>query len=212
MASASNGILGPLVGRVGTVTGYIRNGVPVIRIATRKKDNIQSQARLAQREKLKLCIAFTSAFTGTDFFRKTFPAYGHKGTGLHRATSALMNLAVRGTYPDLSLSYPDVLVAKGILPGAVNASAYTDSDKQIVFSWDDNSGWGTATRYDQAVMVAYDVEYKQAIFTVHGGARNTCNASLDATPLRGRTIAAWLSFLNEKGDAADSTFCGMVAV
>lgn len=104
MATTPNGILGTIHGRVGPVTGFVRNGINVIRVSTRKKDLVHSTARLAQQQKLKLCNEFTKSFSGTDFFKITFPAYGHSGTGLHRATSAIMNQAITGAFPELSLS------------------------------------------------------------------------------------------------------------
>lgn len=212
MAIAYNGILGPLHGRVGNVTGYLRNGLPMLRVATRRKDNNKSAARLAQREKLKLCGQFTGAFTGTDLFKKTFPAYGHTGTGLHRATSAVMKLAIQGTYPALSLSYPEILISKGTLPGAKNVQVGLAPNGLLKFSWDNNSDIGTAGKQDQAVMVAFDIELNEVIFSVHGGARESCNASLDVSTFAGRQVATWLSFISRQGDAADSVFCGMMHI
>jgi|GEM_PF-598459 len=210
MATIPNGILGALNGRMGPVTGYRRNGVNVIRVSTRKKDKVITAGRLAQREKLKLCNDFTRAFTGTNFFKRTFPGYGHTGTGLHRATSALMNLAVTGTYPDLSLSYPSVLISKGLLPGAVNANALSDSQQNILFTWDDNSDVGTAGADDMVVVAAFDIQNNEAVFSLNAGIRQDQAASLNISGLRGKTIATWLSFINTNGDVADSVFCRLI--
>jgi hypothetical protein len=71
-----------------------------------------SPARLAQQQKIKVCGEFTRAFSGSGFFNTTFPAYGHSGTGFNRATSAIMHLAITGTYSDTAIAYPQALFPK----------------------------------------------------------------------------------------------------
>ncbi len=38
-----------------------------------------------QREKIKVCNEFTHAFSGTGFFNKSFPSYGHTGSGYNKS-------------------------------------------------------------------------------------------------------------------------------
>ena len=211
MATIPYGILGNLNGRLGPITGYQRNGVTVIRIATRKKDNVNSPGRLAQREKMKLCNQFTQAFSGTGFFKKTFPAYGHTGTGLSRATSALMNLAITGTYPSLSLSYPGILISKGMLPGAANAYTARNTHGNILFNWEDNSTTGTARPDDKVVLVAYFPEVQQVVFSIGNAVRSEGTALLDLHGMQSYSANTWMGFLrDDENDAADSVWCGMV--
>jgi len=92
-------------------------------------------------------------FTGTGFFNKSFPAYGHTGTGYYRATSALMSRAVTSVYPDMALSYPLILVSKGRLPGAESAKA-SIKNGTIHFSFADNSTDGIASADDTIILVA----------------------------------------------------------
>jgi|ERR1019366_8925080 hypothetical protein len=73
------------------------------------------------------------AFSGNGFFNKAFPAYGDTGTGYNRATSTIMNLAINGKYPDTFISYPLVLISKGLLPAAEKASAAIDETGNILF-------------------------------------------------------------------------------
>lgn len=210
MAIALNGLLGPTIGKVGPVTTYLRNGVPIIRTATRKADRVHSPARIAQREKLKICNQFTHAFTGTDFFKKSFPPYGHTGSGFHRATSAIMNRAIVGSYPHFSLSFPDILVSKGPLPGAVDAHAVLNTKDEIVFSWVNNSETGTASPADKSFVLVFDIKNKQILFTFEGNERAMQSTVINAQVFKGQEVATWLSFINEKGDVADSVFCGLI--
>ncbi|MEO8112200.1 MAG: hypothetical protein ABI594_19270 [Ginsengibacter sp.] len=79
MAQVSNGILGGFSGKVGPVSGYTRYGKNIMRSATSRVNDKETPGRMAQREKIKVCNRFMNAFTGTGFFSKTFPNYGHGG-------------------------------------------------------------------------------------------------------------------------------------
>ena len=211
MATIPNGILGNLNGRLGPITGYQRNGVTVIRIATRKKDNVNSPGRLAQREKMRLCNQFTRAFNGTGFFKKTFPGHGHTGTGLSRATSALMHLAITGTYPSLSLSYPAALISKGLLPRAASAQSTRDAQNNIIFNWENNSDTGTASPDDKVVLVAYFPEFQQAVFSVGNAVRKDGTAVLNLREMQPYQAHTWIGYVSaDEKDAADSVWCGLV--
>ena len=131
MATIPSGILGYFIGTAGNVTGYIRNGKNFV-AAGPQKQRPPTAARLAQQQKIKVCSEFTRAFTGTGFFNTTFPANGHSGSGYNRATSASLNLAVTGTYPDTALSYPQVLISKGQLPVAQDAAATGDETETYI--------------------------------------------------------------------------------
>lgn len=210
MATIEHGIMGAVTGRVGPVTSYIRCGRNVIRTAKSTGIVKKTAARLAQREKINVCNAFTGAFTGTGFFNITFPPYGQHGTGYNRATAALMNLAITGAYPGQSLSWQKVLIARGPLPGGENVSIVKDSSNNITFTWADNSGTGTARETDRVILCAYCPERKQAIFSLDAGTRISSNAVLHVSAFENKEIVTWISFINNNGDVADSVYGGMV--
>ena len=211
MGKMTNGILGPVTGQIGDVTTYMRNGENIIRSARTRHDGKATPARLAQQEKIKVCNDFTRAFSGTGFFNKTFPAYGTGSTGYNRATAAIMNLAITGTYPDIRLDYKEVLVSKGVLPSAVQPSAIADEEANLIFSWADNSGNGTAKADDLVILVAYFPELRQAIFSVGGAVRGACNALFKTQVLKGFTAETWLGFLSsDEKNASNSGYCGRV--
>src|SRR5690242_13595894 len=131
MASIPNGILGNFVGTAGNVCGYMRNGKNFVRSRRRKSTSPMTGARLAQQQKLKVCNEFTKPFCGTGFFNKTFPAYGHSGTGFNRVTSAIMSLAITGTYPDTAIDYTQVLISQGPLPPAKNPTTARSEERRV---------------------------------------------------------------------------------
>lgn len=213
MAIINHGIWGTTHGRIGPVTGYQRNGQNILRTARNRGVVKDTTARLAQREKIKICNEFTRAFTGTGFFNKTFPAYGHTGSGYNRVTSCLMNLAISGDYPGQKLAWEKVLVARGPLPIAESAVAIAAGEEGIInFSWMDNSGTGTARGSDKAILVAYSPETMEAVFSLAAGTRDMTRASLNAASLKYSNVATWMAFINKNGDVCNSVYCGMVEV
>jgi hypothetical protein len=211
MGKISNGIIGEVTGQIGNVTTYVRNGENIVRIARTRHDGKATPARIAQRQKIKVCNDFTRAFSGTGFFNKSFQAYGTGSTGYNRATAAIMNLAITGTYPDTRLDYKEVLVSKGPLPAPLQATAVADEEANIVFSWADNSGSGTAKTDDLVILVAFFPELRQAIFSIGSAMRADCNALLKTQVLKGFTAQTWLGFLgNDEKNASNSSYSGRV--
>lgn len=211
MAKIPDGILGGFIGRVGPVSGYQRNGVNIMRTAKSRKDRKITSGRVAQREKMKVCNEFTRPFTGKGFFNKTFPSYGTSGTGYSRATSAIMNLAISGAFPDISISYPHVLISRGQLPDVQSAAASVNEDGNILFTWDDNSGMGTAKAADKAILVAYFPEVREVVFSIGLATRADAKGFLEIKMMRGFTAETWIGFLNtDETNASDSVYCGRI--
>ena len=176
MARIPSGVLGALIGKAGPVSGYMRNGENIIRTAAKRKDPKTTPLRTAQRQKIKVCNEFTRPYSGTGFFNRTFPSYGARNTGYNRTTSTLLHLAINGTYPDTEISWPQVLISKGPLPTAINAKSTLNDAGDISFTWDDNSGLGTAKENDKVVVVAYFPETMEAVFQIGNAVSSTQTA------------------------------------
>ena len=167
--------------------------------------------RLAQQQKIKVCNEFTKPFCGNGFFNKTFPAYGNSGTGFNRATSAIMNLAIVGIYPDTSIDYGQVLISKGPLPAAKNVSTAVSSDDNLLFAWEDNTGTGTAKANDKVILVVYFPGNNTALFSFGAAMRKDGQAQMEMPNMNGKTAETWIGFLsNDEEDAANSTYSGKV--
>jgi hypothetical protein len=213
MARIPNGINGNFIGTAGNVNGYMRNGVNFVRSKRRKSSAPMTPKRLAQQQKIKVCNEFTRHFCGTGFFNKTFPAYGHSGTGFNRATSAIMNLAIAGTYPNTVIDYHQVLISSGPLPPAKNPTTAVNVDGTILFIWEDNSGNGTAKPGDKTVLVAYFPATKSAFFSIGAAVRSDGQAVLEAPGMQGQTAETWIGFLSaDEKDAAVSVYSGAISL
>jgi len=210
MAKIPDGVLGALIGKIGPVSGYSRNGENILRTAHSRGIIKATPARTAQWEKIKVCNEFTKAFAGTGFFNKTFPAHGG-GTGYNRATSAIMNLAVTGNIPYTALNYSEVLISKGILPPAGTAAASATTESNIYFEWNDNSGNGTAKPNDKAILVAYFIGIKEAIFSIGEATRRQGHSFLRSESMKGLAAETWIGFLSDDEKyASNSVYTGRV--
>lgn len=213
MARIPSGILGVLIGKAGPISGYMRNGENIIRTAAKRKDSKITPLRIAQRHKIKVANDFTRPFSGSGFFNRTFPSYGDRGNGLNRVTSALLNLAITGNYPDTHISWPEVLISKGPLPGAINANATRNEAGDILFTWDDNSGLGTAKENDKVIVVAYFPAIMKAVFKIGIAARKDEQALLQLEDFSDDSAETWIGFLSEdEKDAGDSVYAGKVSL
>ena len=209
MARTTQNVLGAFVGTIGPVTGYVRNGQNILRSSKSDVKYKPTSLRAAQLEKVKLCNRFTKAFSRTGFFSKSFPAYGNTGNGFNRVTSVLMNQAIVGSYPDLHLAYPQVMISKGKLPGAEHPAAAVMENGDLYFSFTDNSETGTASTNDKIILVAYVEALQQAIFTLHAGLRKNCEAVLSTSVFKGHTVETWIGFLSDdEANASDSFYTG----
>jgi hypothetical protein len=98
----------------------------------------------------------------------------------------------------------------GMLPGAVYASALANDDGNIVFSWVDNTGIGTAKEDDRVLLVAYFPESKEAVYTISDAIRKDGNAVLQMDLKKG-AAETWMGFVSaDETLAADSVYTGRI--
>jgi hypothetical protein len=199
MAKNSSGVLGNFIGTIGPVTGFMRNGRNLLRSSTSSVKNKGTALQLAQQQKIDVCTRFVKVFTGTGFLNKSFPAYGHTGTGYNRAMGALMSCALTGVYPGIELNYAQVLISKGRLPGAINPKMVKKPHNILQFSFTDNSTNGIASPYDTVILVAYTPDLQQAIPTLHAGFRKDKTVTLNVAALKGHAVETWIGFLEPSG-------------
>jgi hypothetical protein len=99
------------------------------------------------------------------------------------------------------------------LPPAKNPTTAVSAEGIILFSWEDNSGTGTAKPGDKVVLVAYFPATKNALFRICTAVRKDGQAILEAYSMQGETAQTWIGFISsDEKDAADSVYCGKVMI
>jgi hypothetical protein len=211
MGSISKGILGGFCGKVGTVIGYIHNGMACMRSLPTSVFNPRTQAQLEQRARFSTAIAFLQPLT--EFVKIGFRNASTKMSAFNSAMSYTMKNAIRGLYPDFSIDYANALLSRGTLAGALNPNALSVAAGQVTFSWDDNSGELNGEATDAALIVAYNPTRNEAVFTNGESARVDGTQTLAVpTSYSGDTLECYIAFMDAKGRMATSKYAGPVVV
>jgi hypothetical protein len=213
MATYKKGVLGSFSGKVGTVIGSFWRGIPYMRSIPNQVSNPNTPAQQTQREKFSLI---------TGFLRKIRPVIdagfitGEKHmTRYNSATSYNIKAAVAGTAPDVEIDFEAVMVSRGTLVPALDASVASESPGEVTFNWTDNSSVGTARSDDQALLVLYNTSRERALFHTEGGPlREDATFVMDVPAnYSGEKAEAYLGFVSADGsEGADSVYLGSVTI
>ena len=209
MASIKKGILGGFSGKVGTVVGGRWKGIDYMR-SIPVGNTSSSTAQLAQRAKFALAAGFIRSLGALVNF--SFKDAGQNMTSQNSALSHALKNAVIGEYPEFTIDYSLVQVARGTLPNAASPVALAQAQGKIGFTWTANGGQGKARKSDKAILVAYLPERSECIFTTTAD-RELGTAVLDVPSFAGREVHTWLAFVSEEGgDISTSIYTGKIAV
>lgn len=196
MGTYSKGILGGFSGTVGTVVGGNWKGISYMRSRAGKKSGGSTGAQLAQQAKFALAMRFLQPLTS--LLSLSFRDYAVRMTGINNAMRYLLANAVTGSYPAYSINYSLVLVSRGDLPNA-GTPAVAAAGTTLNFTWTDNSGIGKALPTDQALLVAYCPDLKQAEWQLNTVQRSAGAGSLAVPAFAGHPVQTWLGFISADG-------------
>ena len=140
--------------------------------------------------------------------RTGFKLYANKKRHSIPPCHTLAN-AISGDYPDYELQFANALVSHGALTVATNGTA-TSSSGNVVISWDDNSGVGTAKATDKTLIAILNADRGEAVTVSAGEARVTGTQTL-AVPADwlGENVHVYLGFVSEDfKEVANSVYLG----
>lgn len=200
MGSINQGILGGFSGKVGTVIGYVRNGVSFMRGLVTSHNDANSPAQQEQRAKFSLVLNFLRPLTAQ--LRKGFKVAGSRVSGFGLAMSYHMENAVKGNHPTLEIDYTKVLVCRGPLAGALNATATCTEAGKIAFTWNYNNWDAAINPLDKAVVVVYNPT-KQSSISVTGAATRAEGSYTVTVPtaFSGDQVHCYLGFTDDDESA-----------
>jgi len=211
MGTIIKGILGGFSGKVGTVIGGTWKGIDYMRSRSSNRNQNPSETQLAQQLKFALVMHFVQPMAS--LLEISFHDFAIKMTGINNAFAYNLKNAVTGIYPSFTIDYSRSLVSRGKLPNVLAPAVTTGAGSILTFSWIDNSGAGLAKPTDQAILVAYCPELRQAIYTTAGGLRSDLTGELNVLPFSGLQVETWVGFISESGRLiATSNFTGEVTV
>ena len=211
MGTIIKGILGGFSGTVGTVVGGTWKGIDYMRSKGRNRNLNPTEKQLTQQLKFALIMRFVQPMAA--LLNISFRDFAIKMTGINNAFAYNLKYAVTGIYPSFEIDYSLALVSRGNLPNALAPAVTAAAGSLLTFSWTDNSAVGKARGTDQAILVAYCPEQRQAIYTTAGGLRSDLTGELNLLPFSGLAVETYIGFISESGfSIATSIFTGEVTV
>ncbi|MBS1566582.1 MAG: hypothetical protein JST39_19515 [Bacteroidetes bacterium] len=165
MGRLISGINGPIVGKVGAVVGSSRNGKPYLKGPYKDRTTNVSEAELGNRAKFRTSQIWLKPLK--EFVREGFKSFRLTSGAFLAAKSYLQRHALEGSGVTLSVNPALVKLSTGPLPLPANLTVSKTSPDQLLFSWD-TEGIEGDRRYDQVMMLAYDVANGKAYQNVTG--------------------------------------------
>jgi hypothetical protein len=208
MAKIPLGINGPIVGTVGSVVGSSWKGEPHIKgkYKDRKKDVTKKE--LGNRSKFGAGQRWLQPIT--EFVRTGFRGYTERIEGFSAAKSYLSKYAWEGTGADMRISPALMKVSVGKLPLS-NDLAVEKTDEGLRFTWSTEAVPG-GSRYDQVMMMAYDIEHGIALYITTGQLRSSGSDTLPMYIAEGITYHIYMAFNGfDRTTQSDSVYMGTVS-
>ena len=197
-----NGINGPIVGKVGTVHGSSWNGVPYVKGPYKKRTKRISKKEKANREKFGMAQSWLHPLL--DFVRQGFKGYHERFQGFVAAKSWLLKNAFEGGQINPAL----VKLSAGSLPLPESTSVAQLSKGKLKFTWSTECN-KEASRFDQVMMLAYDIQTGEAIYQLTGQFRSAGTDDLPITTKPGRVYQLYIAFVAADRQAqSDSKYLG----
>jgi hypothetical protein len=212
MAKITESVIGVLKGKIGQVVGFKWKGIPVLRVLSGSVSNPKTDKQLAQRQKFSVTMAFLEPLS--EFLKTGFKEFVVHMTGINAAMGYNIKNALTGTYPNYAIDYPNALVSRGNLAGALNQVAASTVEGTVHFTWDDNSGEIGASAYDKTLLVVYNPAQQQAV-TVSELAERADDTQTVTVPdsFSGDLVQCYIAFITVDGAMiSNSAFAGAVTV
>ena len=194
MAKYFSTTFGKISGKHGTAVAAKVNGESILKIFP-PPSNPNSHGQLVQRLKLRNVITV---------------GFGDK-RGYYQAASFALRNAISGTYPDLSINYPKIVLSSGSLPQSPALSIAAPGNMNVSVSWD-KTVWSNGSS-DDPVFVAFLNPVTQMVVFAEAQAKRddgTLNVLMPG-PWLGATIHVWLFFTSiDRKQSSVSQYIGTV--
>ncbi|MBO7625641.1 MAG: hypothetical protein J6S82_10140 [Bacteroidales bacterium] len=210
MGTIKQGILGGFSGKVGTVVGGSWKGITYMRSMPESVANPRTEKQQKQRSKFSLVQSFLRPIMPV--IRIGYRGMADRQTAYNAATSHILKNAITGTYPNFTISYPNVLIAKGGLPNVSGTAAKNGGN--IVFTWTNNSGEGAALATDVAYAVVYNASRNEAACSNEAvSSAGTVSVAVQAGWVTGNKLEAYLFLTSaDESEVSTSVFLGEITL
>lgn len=204
-------------GKVGELHGSSINGRPYLKGPYKKRAKKAKGGEKQNHSKFALAHNWLSPIV--DYVRSGFNGftYKEKSQGFTAAKSYLLTHAFEGEGAELKINPALVKVSYGTLPLATNIKLTLQEKNQLKFTWENTWTPGMKS-YDQVMLLAYDINNKQANMITTGAFRLSGEAILnvfDNSNSRnfpnGAILHCYLAFVAaDRSRQSDSVYLGEI--
>jgi len=206
MGTIRKGINGGFSGKVGNVSGMNWRGMSVVRSLPQKSNKPPTAKQLEQRLRFGCVTQFLTPVC--PLLQQYFGEPDGVRSRRNLAISYHVREAVTGTYPDLQVDYPKVVLTMGHLPGVQQPVITSLANAAFEISWLDNSAQGQARATDTLLVVLYN-EAKKEFKWVNEAARGEESFVVHTdVSWSGDVVHCWLSFCALVGSRCSVGFYG----
>lgn len=219
MAQIKTGILGNVSGKVGNVVGGTWKGINYLRTMAANVNNPNTELQVCQRLKFSAVVKFLQPIT--EFIRVGYKAQAVKMTAFNAAFSYIFHNALTGEFPDFTIDYPNVMVSRGNMAGAINPACSSTEAAKVILSWEPASGSGQASETDTAIFVIHNSSKLEAVYSLNAGTRadGSIEVSLPAS-YSGDTVHCYIAFMTmssvlagqARNAISNSSYAGSITV
>ncbi|MBD1431780.1 hypothetical protein H8B06_03000 [Sphingobacterium sp. DN00404] len=157
MAKFLKGITGAYSGKVGNVIGSNWRNVDYVRSLPKPSKKPATADQLAQRARFARAVSFLSPITDLVNLGYSDKQQG-KCTGYNKALQHLINHGIMGEYPNYTLNYEAVVIARGSLANLIGVAWTETSPKNLEVSWVPEVNRFNAFTDDSVILLVYNIE------------------------------------------------------
>lgn len=204
------GSIGLVSGKVGDIIISSWKGKPYVKSLPRERKSPPSKKEMINRQKWAMAQAWLKPVT--KFVREGFNGYTPTIEGFLAAKSCLLKNAFEGTAPDIAINPALVKVSAGELPLPAHMQTTLLENFTVQFTWSTEVMAGSS-RYDQVMLLAYDVENRYAVTVLTGQLRYAGVDTLELSVYRGQVYHLYAAFVAaDRSMQSDSIYLGAMNV
>jgi len=169
MARITNGVLGGFSGKVGTVVGYTLYGIDRMR-SLPERTAPPTENELKNRSRFKLVQEVLNSIK--ELIKVGFKDYWTVSGGMRGALSYNRQFALKTAGEEDYIDPAAFRISGGSLVGLKAAAVLQENEKLLRFNWDSSLVEGGSS-YDQVMLLAIDMQGRQASYQSTGNFRST---------------------------------------
>lgn len=212
MGKFINGISAPFIGKVGTVSGSSRRGIPYMKGPYKPRKTNVSEKELRNREKFKFTQAWLKPLLPV--VRVGYKNYSVKSEGFVSAKSYLYKHALKVEEEIFSIDPALMRISYGDLPMSENAAVSLTAAHELTFTWD-TENIDSPYKKDQVLMVAYNIAGEHVSYELNGQFRSVGKDVLRLFQVYepGTILHVYIAFIAaDRSRQSDSMYLGEIII